>query len=194
MLTQAHPFPVTAPLYDRLLSFVRRRVATSEEAEDVVQQLLVRLLQSDAPPDERFAAWVFRSARNAVIDVYRRGNRLQLASSAELDTAAEPSQELNSDEALVAACLEQLLEVLSEADRDALRSVDLQGTSQRDFAAQRGLTYVTAKSRVQRARKRLRQELEARCFVTLDGRGMPLTCVPRRPDCCRDDPKPKPRS
>lgn len=179
-------FPVTTEIYDRLLSFVSRRVATREEAEDLVQQLLLRLVQSDAPTDHRFAAWVFRSAKNAVIDVYRRRKREAPTSSAVEEATAPDDRDgaLGADEELIAECLRQLFETLSDADQEALRSIDIEGTPQSRFAQEHGLGYVATKSRIQRARKRLRHLLELHCNVTLDARGMPVSCAPRATNCC----------
>src|SRR5256714_13984737 len=66
-------------LYDRYLgriyAYLRARTSTDEEAADLTQQVFLQAL--DALPRYRegrvpFAAWLFRIARNAAIDSYRR--------------------------------------------------------------------------------------------------------------------------
>ncbi len=68
-----------APLYhryrERVFAYVRTRTSTIDDAMDLTQQIFLRAL--DALPQYRgqrdiFAAWLFRIARNAVTDYYRR--------------------------------------------------------------------------------------------------------------------------
>lgn len=55
-----------------------------------------------------------------------------------------------------------------------LEQVELQGLTQADLARRLGLASSTVKSRAQRARRRLRETLEACCEIQLDGRGRPF--------------------
>ena len=61
----------------QLRAFVRRRIADPERADDLVGDILVRIQQNLHSLDdrERLLHWVFRIARNAVIDEYRRAGR-----------------------------------------------------------------------------------------------------------------------
>jgi RNA polymerase sigma-70 factor (ECF subfamily) len=71
----------------------------------------------------------------------------------------------------LATCLPRVLAELSAADRDAITQCDLQGLSQEAYARQLGISLAGAKSRVQRARRRLRAQLIASCQVVLDPQG-----------------------
>ena len=71
----------------------------------------------------------------------------------------------------LAGCLPRVLEKLAQADRDILRHCDLDGMKQADYAARSGLTLAAAKSRLLRARERLRQQLSLDCQVRLDSSG-----------------------
>lgn len=91
---------------------------------------------------------------------------------------AEPSalQEL-------ARCLEPLLAELEPRDREILQRVEIEGEAQVELARELALPLSTLKSRVQRARRRLRERYESCCALELDGRGVPLGCAPRAQDC-----------
>jgi RNA polymerase sigma-70 factor (ECF subfamily) len=65
-----------------------------------------------------------------------------------------------------------------------LRVVDLEGMSQKQYAAELGIDYTTAKSRVQGARKRLGREFDRCCEILRGRRGMPIDTTPRADDCC----------
>ncbi|HXV92169.1 MAG TPA: sigma factor, partial [Pseudonocardia sp.] len=61
----------------QLRAFVRRRIADPERADDLVGEILLRIHQNLHSVDdrERLLNWVFRVARNAVVDEYRRAGR-----------------------------------------------------------------------------------------------------------------------
>lgn len=193
------PLVLDKSLYGQLLRYVTRRMGDATDAEDLVQQIFLKVLQSsEVPGADDFRPWLFRVARNAVIDVHRqRSVRRKQVGTAGTALGASEAQARDSSiesdvlEARAVADAEaigryaaQLVQALTEQDRDALTEVDLAGRSQKDYAVDRSLSYVAAKSRVQRARKRLRQELEARCELTFDARGMPIHCKPRKQGCC----------
>ena len=75
----------------------------------------------------------------------------------------------------------RVLAELSPEDREALSLCDLGGMTQAAFAELKGLTLPGAKSRVQRARQRLREQMSAACQVKLDGAGQVCCFVPRPP-------------
>jgi RNA polymerase sigma-70 factor, ECF subfamily len=79
----------------------------------------------------------------------------------------------------LASCLTRVLGELSDEDRDAITECDLNGMSQEDYARKLGLSLPGAKSRIQRARKRLRAQLTQSCQVTLDPLGQVCCFVPR---------------
>jgi RNA polymerase sigma-70 factor (ECF subfamily) len=70
---------------------------------------------------------------------------------------------------------------LSAEDRDAITCCDIEGMTQKDYAARIGLGIPAAKSRVQRARARLKARLTEACQVTFDESGDVCCFVPRPP-------------
>ncbi len=64
--------------FDRVYRFVMMRVGNHHDAEDLTEEVFIRVLQSISRYDETGAplsAWIFRIARNQVIDLYRRRGR-----------------------------------------------------------------------------------------------------------------------
>jgi RNA polymerase sigma-70 factor (ECF subfamily) len=71
---------------DRVYGFVRARMTSAHDAEDVTATVFMKAWEAIASYDDRgipFAAWLFRIARNAVIDEYRRSARGPVLSEAE---------------------------------------------------------------------------------------------------------------
>jgi RNA polymerase sigma-70 factor (ECF subfamily) len=155
-----------------LRAFVASRLDDKEVAADITQDVIVRSIASGALDRvDNPAAWLYRSARNAVIDHYR--TRRQHAPLDGLD--AWPAQELddvpNDATRELSRCLQPMLDQLPPAAREALVRVDIDGQTQLRAARDLGLSVSGMKSRVQRARRDLKDLLEQCCAVDVDRRG-----------------------
>lgn len=177
-----------------LLRYLRHHIRPAAEAEDVLHDLFLKALRQG----ERFCAvsnpraWLFEVARNAAVDHARRtrsseplpedlaerGGDLAGAFEALTDEAVEPGL---APVDLLSACLPRVLRELAAEDREALELCDIGGMSQKAFAELKGLSLPGAKSRVQRARQRLRAQLLCACQVRFDARGQVCCFVPRPP-------------
>lgn len=93
---------------------------------------------------------------------------------AETDDPAPPVDGLTQ-------CLPRVLAELSPQDREAITLCDIEGMTQQDYAKLIGLTLPAAKSRVQRARARLKARMNDACQVSYDEAGQVTGFVPRPP-------------
>lgn len=168
---------------DRLRAFIARRTPSEADAEDILQEVFLRIHQHAASVNraDRLTSWLFQVTRNAIADYYRSPTRreqpeagvgesaLEIADRA----APEPIPDLDSDLARqeLSNCLRPLVERLSPPYREAVALVDLGGASQADAAARLGLSVSGMKSRVQRGRRALREILIECCPVQLDAGG-----------------------
>lgn len=161
-----------------LRGWFRRRLDTSVDAEDMLQDLFLRALRQRGRFCEivNARAWLFEVARNALADRLRLQRHLVELPA---DLPAFVSEEAPAVEGL-AACLPRVLAELDAEDREAITLCDLEGLPQAEFASRKGLTVAGAKARVQRARKRLRARLTRVCQVHLDGAGSVQDFVPRQ--------------
>jgi len=166
----------------RLRAWFERHTGDADAAEDLVQETFVRVHERmDTLLDaSSVRAWVGRIARHVWIDHLRR----RTPEPAPEDGLEPADAELEPDASLdrtVAGWLEGHLAELEPEDAHALRRVDLEGRTQAELAAETGLSLSGAKSRVQRARARLRARLEACCAFAFDARGG-IVGVRRRAD------------
>jgi RNA polymerase sigma-70 factor (ECF subfamily) len=181
--------------HEGLLGFISRRVPSREIAEDILQDVMLRIHRSAAGVEqaEAVAAWVHAIARNAIADHYRSTSvRRELAGGTEIDPEAvgEPDADPPDVRGELAACIAPLLRRLSPSFREALTLTELEGLTQEEAAARVGLSLSGMKSRVQRARRQLRQVLVQCCEVDHDVRGGLTGYRPRRGSCeCGDDPR-----
>jgi RNA polymerase sigma-70 factor (ECF subfamily) len=158
---------------------VAGRIPEGQEEHDLVQEVFLRAtrLENGLCGIENRRAWLFQVARNLLIDRYRLSKEeVEL-----VDTlgASEPDSTEPVDS--LSQCLPRVLTELSPDDRDAITRCDIEGISQQAFADQLGLTLSAAKSRIQRARKRLREQLVTACQVRFDEAGQVCCFVPREP-------------
>ncbi len=161
-----------------LRGWARHRLASTADVEDLLQDLFLKALRQG----ERFCsvqnarAWLFEVARNTLAD------RLRVArTTVELpDDLATPEEEAEAIDTLT-ACLPRVLAELTPEDRDAITLCDLQGMARAEYAKARGLTLSAAKSRVQRARARMKAQMTVACQVQLDDAGHVQDFVPRLP-------------
>lgn len=174
--------------HDALLAFIARRVPSRETAEDILQNVMVKIHRNAAGVEEAEAvgAWVYAIARNAIADHYRsaRVRRELVAGGGRVaETVAEPEAEPPDLRGELAACVAPLLTRLDPASREALSLTEVEGLTQEEAAARVGLSLSGMKSRVQRARRRLRAVLVECCEVELDVRGGLTAYRPRRDAC-----------
>lgn len=164
--------------------FVARRVPP-DAVDDLTQEIFLKMHTHAAElrDGDRVAPWLFRIARNAVVDHLRR-RRIHASLDAVNEPVAEEASEQNFN-AELAAWLGPTLDLLPEAYRDALVLTEIEGLTQRELAERTGLSLSGAKSRVQRAKQLLEGIVRACCDLEVDARGNIVACSPRARSSCR---------
>ena len=160
-------------------SLLTHRAGSATDADDLLQEVFLKALlkgkdfcQLDNP-----RAWLFHVARNLLIDRLRlTKEQVPLPD----DLSAEPITAIAPVD-LLSHCLPRVLTELTPEDCEAILLCDMQGMTQNDYAQRLGLSLPAAKSRVQRARLRLRTQLAEACQVTFDEAGKVCCFVPRPP-------------
>ena len=167
----------------RLLAFIRSRVGNTTEAEDILQEVFIRVHRHLCCQEQwnKPDGWFYQIARNLIIDHYRRRRE---TSELPEGLVAEPVEEEENPEAILALSLKEMIAALPEPYRQALILTEYQGLSQKQLAESQGISLSGAKSRVQRAREKLRDMLLGCCHFELDRRGRVLEYY-QHCCCCR---------
>jgi RNA polymerase sigma factor (sigma-70 family) len=168
----------------RLRNFIRRRVADQSEVEDILQEVFYELVEAYRvmKPVEQVTAWLFRVARNRIIDLFRRKSREGVrADSAGLSEDGEvllweellPSSDAGPEAAYARSLLlEQLddaLDELPEEQREVFIAHELMGYSFKEISERSGVGVNTLLSRKHYAVLHLRERLRA-IYDQLKGR------------------------
>lgn len=168
----------------RLRPFIARRVRSSD-VDDVVQDVLVRMHRGlpSLRDDERFSAWMFQVARNAIADAGRKRPH-ELVDGETLDERGAPPPDNDRDAATaLASCVSLFVAALPSPYREAITLVELEGKTAREAAELVGISVSGMKSRVQRGRAQLRELFETCCEIAVDARGKPIDYTRRARSC-----------
>jgi RNA polymerase sigma-70 factor, ECF subfamily len=167
-----------------LLQFILKRVHDEATAEDLLQDVFLRVHQQvETLKDARkLESWLYQIARNVIIDYYRSSRpTIPLEASDVLDLPADfPDDDIITE---LFPSVRAMVTSLPEHDRQALVLTEYQGLTQKELSERLGLSFSGAKSRVQRAREKLKQQLLACCHFELDQRGHIINYQPRC-QCC----------
>ena len=179
-------------LHGNLRAFIGRRVRNDADVDDLVQRVLLQIVKGvgSLRDAERLHAWVYRTARNVIVDHYRSSSvRREVTSGAADDSRwlAVPSCRSMTRPSPCAnwpTCLAPMLRQLSPTYREAVILADLEGITQAEGAERLGVSVSGMKSRVQRGRRQLKAVLDACCRIDLDSRGGLVGYERRAPDSC----------
>jgi RNA polymerase sigma factor (sigma-70 family) len=160
----------------RLGNFIRRRVRDPSDAEDILQDVFQEFVQAYRlpAPIEQVSAWLFRVARNRIIDGFRKKREQPLVELSHGDAAADeddyrldlalPAQD-TGPEALYARsvllkALQVALDELPANQREVFIAHELEGRSFKDMAAESGVAINTLLARKRYAVLHLRARLQ----------------------------------
>ncbi len=170
----------------RLRPFVAHRVQSCD-IDDVVQDVLVRMHRGlpELRDDDRFSAWMFQVARNAIADKTRANARAPIDTPDLDETPALPPDDERDAATALAGCVSLFVSQLPSPYREAITLVELEGKTAREAAEMVGISVSGMKSRVQRGRAQLRESFERCCEIAVDARGKPTDFTPRIQTSCK---------
>ena len=160
----------------RLRNFIRRRVADEAEAEDILQDVFYELIEAYRlmKPIEQVGAWLYRVARNRIIDAFRKkkpqpflhekdpdaegGDMLSLE---ELLPSPDAGPEATYARSILLEELDAALDELSEEQREAFLAHEFEGLSFKEISEETGVGVNTLLSRKHHAVLYLRRRLQS---------------------------------
>ncbi len=163
----------------RLQSFIRKRVSNKEDADDILQDVyyqFIKALENTLNPIEQVTAWLYRVARNTIINKQRKKQEEEMPVSRYEDEdesvlsdfsevlfggdSSESTPEMEYMRSLVWVELENALSELPPEQREVFEMMEMNGLSVKEVAAMTGVSTNTGLSRKHYAVKYLRKKLE----------------------------------
>ncbi|HEY7418481.1 MAG TPA: RNA polymerase sigma factor SigZ, partial [Ktedonobacteraceae bacterium] len=149
--------------HTRIEQFIFKYTQDEVVTEDILQDVFLKMHIHSAAlrNEERLQSWLYQIARHAIYDYYRHQKYLVTLPDT-FDLLEEPVQEEDVEQSLL-PYLKYLVDQLPEPYREAIILTEYHGLTQRELAERLNLSVSGAKSRVQRAREKLKQMLLACC-------------------------------
>jgi len=155
-----------------LKSFVAKRISNKQDAEEITQEALLKIYNGlkGLKDNSKLHAWIYRITRNEIIDYYRKNSKaveiVELYDG--IDDGSGEDQNSNKE---IAGCLSAMIENLPDKYRQAILLTELEHLINKELARQLGISLSGAKSRVQRARRMLKEMLTCCCSLEFDSLG-----------------------
>ena len=158
-------------LRSKLISYVRTKVDV-DVSEDLVHDILLRILQNEETLSnaDNPLAWIYTVAKNRITDHYRRQSGINTTNEVDdLETeTTDPERMPDNVDNGFTKCLRPLIDRLEPKYKEALLLTDFNEIKQADAAERIGISLSGMKSRVQRGRTKLKEELLACCAIEKD--------------------------
>jgi len=158
----------------RLRNFIRRRVADPLDADDILQDVFYELVEANRllMPIEHVTGWLFRVARNRIIDLFRKKKPKLFSDASMADEDGEllhieellPSPDAGPDalyaRGVLLEELESAIDELPEEQREVFLAHEMEGQTFKELAEETGVSINTLLSRKRYAVLYLRERLQ----------------------------------
>lgn len=162
----------------QLKQFILKRTFDENSTEDILQEVFIKIHThiDTLRHRSKIQSWVYQITRNAISDYYR-GKRAVTELPEETPDVSEGSTDRGFIEALT-VCVRTMIDNLPDRYRQALTLTEYQGLTQKEMGRRLGLSFSGAKSRVQRAREKLKGMLVSCCHFEFDRTGKIISYQP----------------
>jgi RNA polymerase sigma-70 factor (ECF subfamily) len=162
-----------------LRGFVYKRVKDKALTEDIVHDVFLKVQAKihQVKESDKLFGWIYQITRNTITDHFRK--TAKEINPKDIDWESSPP---NFNDCVTNA-INELIPTLPDKYRVPLEMTEFQNLSQLEVAEKLNLNYTTAKARVQRARRMLKEKLDEILIVKTDGFGNVILCKDRGP-CC----------
>ncbi len=166
---------------EELKWFIRKQIKDSFDADDILQEVFIKIHRNiDSLNDEtKIRAWIYQITRNTIID-FSRQRKIISGEFPHVDFFEEYKEDNPADR--LAASIKKMIDELPPKYAEPLCLNECYGLAQKEVAEKIGLSISGTKSRIQRGRQLLRDELMKCCHYEFDKYG---TLIDYHPIECR---------
>ena len=153
----------------QLRGYICAKMNNNNECLDVLQDVYLKIIKNidKISAIENMPSYLNRLASNAVADHYRQRSKKPVLSPDDVNNLVIIDEVNGEDEEVKNCCLQCLepgIDTLPEKYKEAFILSEIEGIPQKEVAEKLGITLSGAKSRVQRAREKLREEVLKCCY------------------------------
>ncbi len=147
---------------EQLLAFIRTKISSPEDAEDILTDVFVKLARQEAlsRTPHSLPSWLYRVTRNSIIDFYRMRRPLENLPEDLIQEQPDP-QILTT----LSACISPMIHMLPDVYKSPMLLSEIEGKKQKQVAIELGLSLPAVKSRILRGRKKLKALMVSCCTL-----------------------------
>lgn len=140
-----------------LKGYVRKRVSNENDVEDILQTVLIKITNYCETKNnvKHVKAWIYKITQNTITDFYKQSNK-----NTKIAMELPQTTDTHEFDENIYSWLHTFIDQLPAAYAEPLKLSDIEGVPQKTIADQLGLTLVATKSRIQRARKKLKEKFD----------------------------------
>ncbi|MEO0473472.1 MAG: sigma-70 family RNA polymerase sigma factor [Bacteroidota bacterium] len=159
-----------------VFAYIRKRIPNRTLAEDLRQEVLLKVYDfcTKRSGVKNPKAWLYQIAHNVIMDHHRQDKRERQVLANIPETDLPPSGLIQAT-----SCFNKLMARMDQEDQEIIRWIDIDGQKQKEVANKLGLSLSGAKSRIQRARKRLHAKFTECCEWEMSHQGSILGMAPK---------------
>ena len=169
-----NPHSIVAEFYDKILGYVIKRVNDIEVAKDITQEVVGRLIEAyDKKIEiENIKAWLFRVAKNLIIDRYRKDDYLNFVDTNLDSENSDNDVSLSAEDFIIS-----MIDILPNDYKVPLYMSDIENKKHAEIAKELNLSVSAVKMRCQRARKKLHELFLECCDIQYTENGSFASCT-----------------
>lgn len=151
-----------------LKRFIVSRIRDNDIANDILQEVFIKINENihSLKDDKKLVQWIYQITRNVIIDHFRKATQAETLDYFVEEEASPKKAHIN-----LSCCVMPFINQLAPHDREVLLLTDIEKLGQKELAIYLGISYSGAKSRVQRAREKLKDLFEQCCSIEYDKYG-----------------------
>lgn len=162
-------------LSDALFAFVLKRVGNKEDAEDILQNVYIKLHKNIASlrDEEKLTSWMYQITRNTINECYKKCYRIKTTEFEDIhndEVSLSCCEEENLNEEILKVML-SFIDLLPEHYKEILELFELKKLSHKEIALKLNISENTSKSRVKRGKEKLKNLLDSCCIFETDKYG-----------------------
>lgn len=164
-----------------LKAFLYKNISNPSDAEDLLQDILIKTYQSidNVKENHKIKSWIFQIANHAIIDFYRKQGVGSKVNGQQLWYQQDEKTLFNE----LSQCVTPFIKGLPDNEAELLTAIELEGVSQKEYAALKGIKYSTLKSRVKKSRQNLYQLFNQCCVLSINSKGNLVDYSPKKTAC-----------
>ena len=173
---------------NNLKQYLEARLYNKADVDDLLQEILIKTHKqiNTLETNEKLLPWLYKITQHTLIDHYRKkAKQSEHPREEDLWYSEQGDKQGQQTELTMSTCVLPFVEQLPESTAYLIKSIDIEGRSQKELAAELSISYSGLKSRVQRGRKALRLLFESCCHLEFDRYGNVIDYEPKTKHCQR---------